>query len=135
MGIETSRKGCLAEAVIVSEFIRRGCRVLKPLDAEARYDLVVEREGKFERIQCKYTQSDEDLVTVKCRSGNAEGDRPYQPGEIDWIAVYDNGTNTCYFVNSDMLGPKGRQYIYLRLSPPKNGQKKGILWAKDFTAF
>jgi len=39
----------------------------------------------------------------------------------------------CFFVPSTMLGDDGRAQIHLRLQEAANNQRRGILWAKDFT--
>lgn len=116
----------------MAEVLRRGHKVAIPVGEDWRYDLIVLREGQLERLQCKYTESDGKVIAVKCRSTNNWRTVKYTASDLDWIAVYDKTTDQCYFIPATHLG-KGRATINLRLMPPKNGQKKGVLWAKDFT--
>ncbi len=117
--------------MIIAESIKRGYKVAIPFGEDWRYDLIVQRSGKLERVQCKYTKSDGKMVIVRCRSSNNWNQIHYSENDIDWIAVYDATTNKCYFIPSLMLG-SGRTQINLRLKPTINKQTIGILWAKDF---
>ena len=54
------------------------------------------------------------------------------PTVVDWIAVYDMGTDRCYYVPSWMLGDEGRSILYLRLVPTNNGQSLRIRRAEDY---
>lgn len=128
-------QGSIGEAMVMSEALRRGYQVALPFGEDWRYDLIVLRKGKLDRVQCKYTCSNGDIVTVRCRSLNNWNTIIYCQNDIDWLAVYDLTTDRCYFIPSTMLGDKGRASINLRLTPTKNKQKKLILWAKDFTAW
>lgn len=131
---ETKRKGDLGVAMAMSEVMRRGYKVAIPVGEDWPYDIIVLREGKLERVQCKYTESDGEVIDVVCRSANNWVSYKYTPESVDWIAVYDQTTNTCYFVPSSLLGA-GKALLSLRLTAPKNGQIKGVRFAKDFTQF
>ena len=130
---ETKHKGDLAEAIIIAECIKRGYKVALPLGEDWRFDLIVLRHGNLERVQCKYTESDGNVIVVMCRSANNWGTIKYTSDDIDWIAVYDKTTDQCYFISSDFLGKIGRSMIKLRLTKPKNNQIKKVIWARDFT--
>ena len=45
--------GLRTEAVITAELLRRGVRVLLPCGFNHRYDLVLDLDGEFVRVQCK----------------------------------------------------------------------------------
>lgn len=128
---KTCEKGITAEMIIAAEAVKRGYKVAFPFGHDWKYDLIVERNGKLERIQCKYTQSKNGVVAIRCASMSEWVHYKYKESDIDWIAAYDTQTDKCYFIPSSMLG-EGRSLINLRLSPTKNNQDKGILWAKDY---
>ncbi len=128
---ETKRKGTLAELIVLREAVQRGYRVAIPFGEDGPWDLVVERNGCLERVQCKYTVSDGRVVLVKCESTNNWMTKQYRSDQIEWIVVYDATSDRCYFVPSKLLGG-GRSTILLRLEPPRNGQRARINWAKDF---
>lgn len=125
-------QGSIGEAMIMAEAIKRGYKIALPFGEDWRYDLIVVRNGKLERVQCKYTKSNGEKITVRCRSVNNWNTVIYCQDDIEWMAVYDQTTQTCYFVPSTMLGEKGRATISLRLTPTKNNQRNGVLWARDF---
>lgn len=128
---ETKRKGDLGEALVMAEALRRGYKVAIPIGEDWRYDLIVLRNGQLERVQCKYTESDGEVVKVKCRSTNNWVTIHYTTSDFDWIAVYDRTSNRYFFVPSSLLG-NGRNSINLRLIPPKNKQVQGVLNGVDF---
>lgn len=116
----------------MADALCRGYKVALPVGEDWRYDLIVLRKGKLERVQCKYVTSDGSVICVPCRSVNSYAARSYTSGQIDWLAVYDKTTNACYYIPALMLG-SGRSGINLRLVPSRNGQQKGVVWAKKFT--
>ncbi len=124
--------GNIGEAKILAEAIQRGYQVAIPYGEDWRFDLIVFRKKKLERVQCKYTKSHGDIITVRCRSLNNWNTIRYTEQDVDWIAVYDETTDECYFIPSSVLGRSGRATINLRISPTKNKQSKGVLWAKDY---
>jgi hypothetical protein len=132
---ETKRKGMVAELAIMAEAAKRGYRILVPFGEDCPYDIVVERNGKLERVQCKYTESDGKVVQVRCQCTNNWVTTRYKPTDIEWIATYDHTTGISYFVPSSMLTPTGRTAISLRLVPTVNRQMSGIHWACDFLAW
>lgn len=120
--------------MVMADILRRGHKVAVPVGEDWRYDLIVLRRGKLERVQCKYTESDGAVVLVRCRSCNNWNVIKYTQEDIDWIATYDKTTDKVYYAPSRLLG-SGRAFISLRLKPSKNGQVKGVLLAEDFNEF
>jgi hypothetical protein len=57
----------------------------------------------------------------------------YTAATVDWIGVYDRTTDACYYVPSAQFA-EGRTYLHLRVTPSRNGQRKGVRWARDFTS-
>lgn len=53
--------------------------------------------------------------------------------EVDWIAVYDGSSQQGYYLPISTVGDQPQ--IVLRITPAKNGQTKGVRWAKDFQNF
>lgn len=131
---ETKRKGDLGVAMVMSEVMRRGYKVAMPVGEDWPFDIIVLRNGKLERLQCKYTESDGDVIDLHCRSANNWVSYKYTSAEIDWMALYDKTTDACYFVPSEELGT-GRSLISLRITPTKNGQTKGIRFAAAYQKY
>lgn len=128
---ETKRKGDLGEAMVMADLLKRGYKIALPLGEDWRFDLIVERQGKLERVQCKYTESEGGKITARTQSCNNWNVHQYTEDEIDWLAIYDKVTEKCYYIPGSELGT-GKASIYLRLDEPKNKQVQGIRWAKDY---
>lgn len=124
-----TRKGEVGRLAIMSKLVLAGHQVALPVGADWRFDLIVLRDGKLLRVQCKYVTSDGKSITVPCRSTDGNKSKNYTAEEIDWIMVFDATTGNCYYLPSSLLG---RSSVSLRITPPRNGQTESTLWAKDF---
>jgi PD-(D/E)XK nuclease superfamily protein len=129
-------KGDLAEIMIAADLVRRGYRIAIPYGEDSDFDLIVCRDEKLERVQCKYTRSDGGVVVVKCCShsltnGRVRATKRYTAATIDWLAVYDASTNRCYYIPAAELGD-GMNMMHLRLAPTRNNQVAGIRRAEDY---
>ena len=51
---------------------------------------------------------------------------------VDWVVVYDQTSDRCYYVPSWMLGAEGHPSLRLRLAPARNGQVLRIRRAEDY---
>jgi hypothetical protein len=116
--------------------IRRGYKVAIPYGEDWDFDLIVCRDEKLERVQCKYTCSDGGVVVVKCYShsltnGRVRATKHYTAVTIDWLAIYDVTTKCCYYVPADALG-SGMSEMRLRLAPARNHQRRRIRMARDY---
>jgi len=123
----TKVKGDLGQAMIMADALKRGYKVALPLGE-------VLKDKKLLRIQCKYAESNNGVVKVRCETHDGRSYYRYKQEDLDYIAVYDKITDKCYYVNCLYLG-QGRGAISLRTRETKNGQKKKILKAEDFTKF
>lgn len=128
---KTSDKGNIGQTAITLEALRRGYKVAIPFGEGWAYDLVVDRKGKLERVQCKFTESKNGVIQVRCQSSNSWGTVKYTKNNIDWLVVFDNTTGKCYFIPGAVLGDKGRRSIFLRLSAPAR-PTRNMHYAKDY---
>jgi PD-(D/E)XK endonuclease len=132
--LSTNQKGAIAESAIAAAAIKLGIRVLKPLDDGGRYDLVFDVAGTIFRVQCKWAVKRGDVVAVRCYTNRraAEGQRRtfYSEAEIDLLVAYCMELDSCYALPAALVS--GRQGFHLRLSPAKNNQSRGIVWASDY---
>ena len=132
----THLRGDYAELKIAGEAFKRGYKVSFPFGHDSHYDLIVDRNNILERVQVKCIHSDGKLLKIPGRSiGKENGKsvrRNYTPDTIEWLSVFDEFDEECYFIPSSILGTKGKDYISLRIAPTKNNQTKNVLWAKDF---
>lgn len=105
--------------------------VLMPFGDNQRYDFVIDENGEFLRVQCKTGRVRKDAVefdtcSSSCHRGGSK--RSYN-GEADFFAVYCPDNKKTYWMPvEDAPSTKVR----LRVAQPKNGQTKGVRWAKDY---
>jgi PD-(D/E)XK endonuclease len=130
------QKGDLAEMVVAADLVRRGYKVALPFGEDWNYDLIVERDGRLERVQVKYTESDGTVICVRARTqsltnGRVIAVKRYTAAIIDWLAVYDRTSDRCCYIHASELG-EGMNMLHLRLVPARNGQHKGIRLADDY---
>ena len=124
--------GQRTEAVILSELIRRGYRVLLPFGVNQRYDLVIDREGEFVRAQCKTGRLVRGAVVFNTQSIQSNTRKTVIRGyatDADLFLVYCAGTGRIYAVPVEQASGS---HIYLRVDLPQNGQARGIHWARDY---
>lgn len=133
MGL-SNKKGDYGEIMIIADLMKRGYQVSMPYGHDTLYDLVVDREGKLERVQVKYTKSTNGSIPVRLGHDrkNKNGPKRYSAKEIDWIAVFDESTGRCYYVPSSEFADGDFFLLRLRLSKPKNNQEKGIRLAENY---
>ena len=122
--------------MIAADLVRRGYRIAIPYGEDWDVDLIVCRDEKLERIQCKYTRSDGKVVALRCFShsltnGRVRATKHYTAATIDWLAVYDATTDRCYYIPAAELGD-GMSRMHLRLAPTRNNQVARIRRAHDY---
>lgn len=124
--------GDVTELEVMLAFKKLGYTVLIPYGDYERYDLVVDDNGRFVRIQCKTALTDNDLATfyIMCISSHRKNGKVvscrYSEKDVDFFATCFKGV--CYLIPISSCGRQKR----LRLAPPKNNQSKDIAWAKDY---
>ncbi len=136
---ELKRRGDLAELAVACDIRRRGHGIAFPYGETRAYDLIVDRAGSLERVRVKHATSDGVIVVARCRTqtvvaGQVRAVHKYTETDIDWLAVYDSTTGTCFYVPAADLAD-GRAELTLRLAPTRNGQRRGIRFAADYLEF
>ncbi len=120
-----------SEGQIISAFFRAGKVVLLPFGDNQRYDLVVDEDGQFLRIQCKTGRVKDGCVQFSTCSTNFRSSQRYDyRGQADVFAVYvPPPLDRVYVVPvSDVC----RSVAVLRLRPPQNSQVNRIKMASDY---
>jgi hypothetical protein len=124
--------GDRTEAIVIAALMRLGYRVLRPLSSNQRYDLVLDLDGQFLRIQCKTGRLRRGAIVFSTHSvrTNRTGTfvRSYTD-EADVFLVHCPATDRIYAVP---VGDSGvLKEASLRVTAPANGQISGIRWAAD----
>ena len=103
-----------------------------PLGDSQRYDLVIEKNGRFQRIQVKTITEKNGVIQVDARviGHNLGKFNIYHPTEKDFdiLTVVEMKTQKVYTIPFD--GKQKR--IQLRVSRTRNNQKKNIRLADDY---
>ena len=127
----TKAIGDTAVALVLSRLLRKGYAILIPFGDSQRYDLVVDKENKFYRIQCKNGR-----VRNGCIRFNSSSTEWYKghrrknyKGQIDFFGVYCPELDKTYLVPVDDVSVT--QGV-LRINRPKNNQSKYIRWCNQY---
>jgi PD-(D/E)XK endonuclease len=127
----TNDIGERAQGAIVAEVMKYGYTILIPFGEGRRYDMVIEKDAEFFRLQCKAGRYENGVIRFNTCSSNwyNKTRRSYTREEIDYFAIYCEHTGKVYLVFiEDIGGADGT----LRIEPTVNNQAKGVRWAKDY---
>lgn len=131
--INTKAKGDVSTAVIFAALVKNGFTVLTPWGDKNRYDLVVDDNGKFIRIQCKTGCLNNKCINFRTYSLTTKNGKSvksnYTAEEIDLFMVYCPEIDKIYVINQFEVP---NNICILRVSSPKNNQKTNIKMACDF---
>ena len=124
--------GDVTQAQVLAALIRRGKKVLLPFGDNFRYDLVVEEDGGFTRIQCKTGKFSRGAIVFAVASSQYHrgGKRRSYHGQIDAFGVFCPDNRKTYIIPLRDL-PLVRE-AKLRLEAPRNSQARGIRWAAQY---
>jgi len=127
----TKTIGERSEAQIIAMFLRQGKVVLQPFGDNQRYDLVLDENGIFKRVQVKTGKLKNGVILFYTSSSivRSKMKKRSYVGEVEFFAVYCPQNDKCYLIPIEATKTS---VCSLRLNAPKNKQIKGILWAKDY---
>jgi PD-(D/E)XK endonuclease len=112
--------------------VRRGYRFVLPFGVNQRYDLILDVNNRFVRVQCKTGRLREGCIHFPARSTRSNSGRVIHRnyrGEVDLFLVHCPETGRNYAVP---VADVGCNTTSLRVTPPANGQRKRIRWARDY---
>lgn len=132
----TKEKGNIGEAVILSEFVKRGIQCSLPFGDAARYDLIAEFNGKLNKIQIKYCAqiTENNSIICPCASStNHTTNKHYTTYEndVDYIACYVQPLDKSILIPIKEIGKQ--KSVTVRITPTSNNQQKGIHYLDDFS--
>jgi hypothetical protein len=117
---------------VVLEFLKLGYLISKPLVQSSRYDFIVDVNHRLYKIQVKTgTLKENSYIEFATSTShtNTKGtlNLNYSADDVDFFATMYNGE--CYLVPFNVCAKRSQR---LRIIPTKNGQVKGITFAKDY---
>ena len=124
--------GEITEQQVALEFLKQGILISKPLVQSSRYDFVADINKKLYKIQVKtgtFKENSYLQFATSTSHTNTQGtlNLSYNADDVDFFATMHE--NQCYLIPYKLCGKRAQR---LRFAPSKNGQTKGILFAKDF---
>ena len=130
--LDTNIVGTVTELKCKTYFLELGYTVSTP-ENPTRYDFILDTGNQLLKIQAKTSKSDgEKLTFATCSSHFVNGKvtrTDYKLDNIDYFCTWFE--NECYLIPVQECGKTEKN---LRLVPTKNGQVKGISFAKDYIA-
>jgi hypothetical protein len=131
----TKRVGDISELRVMHDLVRAGYLISIPFGEDHRYDIVIEKDGKFSSVQVKTGRLRNGVILFNCYSSHSHRGgavcRPYT-NDVDFFGVY------CYEVDSTYLIPITEMPVLrgiLRIEPTKNGQWAKLRWADQYLLF
>lgn len=95
MELNPSQIGQITELKCQTYLMEKGFNVLVPVGNYLKYDLVIEKNGKFYRIQCKHATELETGFRVKTRYDKRDNGRvvkaTYSAEDIDYFMTENKG--------------------------------------------
>jgi len=109
---DTSAVGSTTEGMVLATLLQQGKKVLLPFNGASRYDLLLDEDGKFVRVQCKTGRIRKGFVVFNAYSVTSAGTRNYTKEEVDLFGVFCPDNGVTYFVPIESC-TKGKARIRL----------------------
>lgn len=126
----TKSKGDAAEIMAHAAFVMAGFIVSKPSTEHSAYDLIVDDGTALAKVQVKWARVEGDFLRLWTSTVDRRANRSYAAHDCDFFAAYSGELGTLYLLPYEVVG--SRKAVQLRLNEPRNGQRVGIRWAKDY---
>lgn len=130
--MDAMRRGDITEIEVLLAFLRLGYAVSLPYGCKEKYDLAVDIDGHFIRVQCKSSSPYRDGNSISMdtrRKVMKDGKRVftwYADDEIDYYATTYEGK--CYLIPADEC--HSRKILRLKAATVENSTT--INWAEDY---
>lgn len=132
--LNSKQVGNITEMECLLAFMKLGYNVLTPYGDCERYDFAVDIQGKLYKIQVKTSRTEDEeqsYIVFNTSSQSTKNGKQvhytYDETQIDYFMTCYNGIS--YLIPVQETSAREKR---LRFIPPKNGQIKGISFAKDY---
>lgn len=110
-------------ALAIAYFGANGYTVSIPLNDTQWYDLIIEKDGKFQTVQCKFTASKDKAVNLKSKGGT----RGYEYDSVlnhpvDLLFCADDESNMFVIPLQDIIKAGNTKEIRLRVADSPNAK-------------
>lgn len=117
--MNTIQKGNISKHYVIAKLIEHEFTVLDTISEDSKYDLAIDIDGKFKRIQVKtiYFHKKKNCYVLQCYSSQnntcvENKKHKYTANEIDYIIGYNPDTQKIYVFPIEIIN--GRHEIYMR---------------------
>ena len=124
MLFETNKdKGRAGLALAIAYFGANGYSVNIPLNDTQWYDLIIEKNGKFETVQCKATGSKDNSISLR-NTGGTHGSTydNILNHSLDWLFCINQNGLMWNIPIKDLIASGNKNAIALRTEPNSNNQ-------------
>ncbi len=121
-----------SEAQVLAAFLKADKVVLKPFGDNQRYDLVIDEDGQFFRVQCKTGRLKDDGMYLEfstCSWNWNTGVKRTYTGQVELFAVYCREADRVYVIPVSIVGSRSCR---LRLKQAHNGQTKRVRFGEAY---
>jgi hypothetical protein len=125
---DTSRIGSVAHFAVVHKLLKLGYNVLQPINEGLIYDLVVEVQGEFKKVQCKSGVYKAGSVIFRNYTNKRSGLIKYG-NDVDYYGVYCANLDSTYLIPVDQCAGVTTA---LRVEEKRSKIKSGVRWASEF---
>ena len=126
-------KGNKAEISVLRELVMNDFTVLEPYGDNEPYDIVVELDSEFRKLQVKSSRFKKGSIIVSLKRTNMTSDgaqnKYYTADEIDAYAVYSPEFDVNYYVPFEEA-PKSQMRLRVNPVDPQH-RSNDIRWAED----
>ena len=108
----------------IEYFTLQGYTVSIPINDTQWYDLIVEKDGVFNTVQCKATKTRENIIDFRCTGGTKgiQYDHVLNHNNLDYLFCVGNDLS-CYNIPiKDIISFGCKNCITLNKIPNKNNQ-------------
>lgn len=122
MGIDRKQVGRIGLSMAINYFTLQEYTISLPINDTQWYDLVVEKNGILETVQCKATKTTDGVIDFRSTGGTrgTEYDNLLNHPDLDWLFCVDKDLNMWLLPIKEI--PKDQGRIKLRSKPNKNGR-------------
>lgn len=127
----TKQIGDTAVAGVLARLLKKGYAILLPFGDSQRYDLVLDKDSQFFRVQCKSGRVRNGCIRFNSSSTEwyKKHHRRNYKGQVDYFGVYCPELDKTYLVPVNVVG---ETQGVLRITAPKNNQAKYIRWCNKY---
>ena len=116
-------RGRIGLSMAINYFSCQGYTVSVPLNDTQWYDLIIEKEGKFETVQCKCTATDTGTIDFRSTGGTKGStyDNILNHSELDWLFCVDKKLNMFCIPMKDIIASGNTKQIKIKTEKMNQG--------------